>query len=77
MMAIETAAAILTKLAFEQNSELRSKLVDVNAEESALIGVMMPLFRRILRQLQDDLQAYDTFPSSPTSAPPAASDPGQ
>jgi hypothetical protein len=73
-MQIETAAAILTKLAFEQNNELRSRLSDAQADGTALVVLMMPLFRRILRQMQEDLQASDTFPSFPA---PAAPDSGQ
>ncbi len=72
-MAIETAAAILTQLAFEQNSELRSRLNNASPDENTLVAMMMPLFRRVLRQMQEDLQAYDTFPSSPASTAPTDS----
>jgi hypothetical protein len=68
-MAIETAAAILTKLAFEQNNDFRSKLVSAQADENTLVALIMPLFRRILCQLQEDHQAYEKFPSAIASSP--------
>jgi hypothetical protein len=73
MMAIETAAAILTKLAFEQNHEFRSRLSSAKADENTLVALIVPLFRRILSQLQEDHQAYDKFP---TSIGPSPSDKG-
>jgi len=73
-MAIETAAAILTKLAFEQNNDFRSRLVSAQADEDTLVALIMPLFRRILSQLQEDHQAYEKFPSAIESSP---SDRGQ
>jgi len=73
-MAIETAAAILTKLAFEQNNDFRSRLVSAQADENTLVALIMPLFRRILSQLQEDHQAYEKFPSAIARSP---SDRGQ
>jgi hypothetical protein len=73
MMAIETAAAILTKLAFEQNHEFRSRLSSAKADENTLVALIVPLFRRILSQLQEDHQAFDKFP---TSIGPSPSDKG-
>jgi|GEM_PF-3775882 len=73
-MAIETAAAILTKLAFEQNNDFRSRLVSAQADENTLVALIMPLFRRILSQLQEDHQAYEKFPSA---IAPTPSDRGQ
>lgn len=63
-MAAETAAAILTKLAFEQNNEFRSRLTSAQGDESALEALIMPVFRRILSQLREDQQAHDKFPSA-------------
>jgi hypothetical protein len=73
-MAIETAAAILTKLAFEQNNEFRSRLGSAQADENTVVALIMPLFRRILSQLQEDHQAYEKFPSAISPSP---SDRGQ
>ncbi len=72
-MAMETAAAILTRLAFEQNKDFRSKLSDTPGDETAVVALIMPLFRRILSQLQEEDRAHDSFPSS--IAPPSL-DPG-
>jgi hypothetical protein len=63
-MAVETAAAILTKLAIEQNNDLRAKLSNSPGDETALVALIMPLFRRILSQLQEQQQAHDAFPSA-------------
>jgi hypothetical protein len=60
----QTAAAILTRLAFEQNNELKSKLNNSEADERSLVQLIMPLFREVLRQMRNDLKAYDAFPSS-------------
>jgi hypothetical protein len=68
-MAIETAAAILTKLAFEQNDEFRSRLSSAQADENTLVALIVPLFRRILSQLQEDHQAHEKFPSSIAPSP--------
>jgi hypothetical protein len=68
-MAIETAAAILTKLAFEQNNDFRSRLSSAQADENTLVALIMPLFRRILSQLQEDHQAFEQFPSSIARSP--------
>ena len=71
-MALETAASILTSLAFEQNSALKSKLNNAPGDESAVVGVIMPLFRRILADLREAERAQERFPSS---IGPAASNP--
>jgi len=63
-MAMETAAAILTKLAFEQNSAFKSRLNNAPGDESEVVGIMMPLFRKILGQLQEEERAHERFPSS-------------
>ena len=63
-MPTETAAAILTKLAFEQNNEFRSRLTSAQGDENALEALIMPVFRRILAQLREDQQAHDKFPSA-------------
>jgi hypothetical protein len=62
-MAMETAAAILTKLALEQNTELKSKLNAARGEAN-VIALIMPLFRQLLSQLEKDRQAHDRFPSA-------------
>lgn len=51
-MAIETAAAILTKLAFEQNKKLKTRLALAQVKEKELTSVMMPLFRQILSEME-------------------------
>jgi hypothetical protein len=63
-MAMETAAAILTKLAFEQNTDLKSKLTAVQGKEKDLLAFMMPLFRQILSELEKDRRTHDKFPSA-------------
>ena len=63
-MATETAAVILTKHAFEQNNEFRSKLTTAQGDKNALDAVIMPVFRRILSQLREDQQAHDKLPSA-------------
>ena len=68
-MAIETAAAILTKLAFEQNNDFRSRLSSAQADENTVVALIMPLLRLILSQLQEDHQAHDKFPSAITPSP--------
>ncbi len=62
-MAMETAAAILTKLALEQNTELKSKLNAARGEAN-VVALIMPLFRQILSELEEDRQAHDKFPSA-------------
>jgi hypothetical protein len=62
-MAMETAAAILTKLALEQNTELKSRLNAVHGE-AKVVAVIMPLFRQILSELEKDRQVHDAFPSA-------------
>jgi len=63
-MAMETAAAILTKLAFEQNTELKARLSVAQGKEKDLIALIMPLFRQILSELDKDRQTNESFPSS-------------
>jgi hypothetical protein len=62
-MAMETAAAILTKVALEQNTELKSKLNAARGEANVL-ALIMPLFRRVLSELEKEKQAHDKFPSA-------------
>jgi hypothetical protein len=71
-MAIETAAAVLTKLAFEQNDDFRSKLRSAPADENTLAALMMPLYRRIFSLLQGQQEAHDAFPSAITPTLPSA-----
>jgi hypothetical protein len=59
---METAAAILTKLAFEQNKDFRDKLSSAAGDKSNLAALIMPLFRQILSELQEQRQADDAFP---------------
>ena len=63
-MAMETAAAILTKLAFEQNKDLNSKLSGLQGKEKDVVALVMPLFRQILSELEKNRQTYDKFPSA-------------
>jgi hypothetical protein len=68
-MAMETAAAILTKLALEQNAELKSRLNGAHGE-AKVVALIMPLFRQILSELEEGRQAHDKFPSAvPRSSP--------
>jgi hypothetical protein len=67
-MAMETAAAILTKLALEQNTDLKSKLNAVRGEAN-VVALIMPLFRQILSELEKDRQAHDKFPSAIPRSP--------
>jgi len=66
-MAMETAAAILTKLALEQNAELKSRLNGAHGE-AKVVAVIMPLFRQILSELEEGRQAHDSFPSAVPSS---------
>jgi len=70
-MAIETAAAVLTRLAFEQNDDFRSKLRSAPGDENTLALLIMPLYRRILSVLQGQQEAHDAFPSAITPAVPS------
>jgi len=63
-MAMETAAAILTKLAVEQNNDFRARLGSAPGDETTLVALIMPLFRRILSQMHEQQQADDAFPSA-------------
>ena len=72
-MAMETAAAILTKLALEQNTELKSKLNAARGEANVIASIL-PLFRQLLSELEKDRQAHDKFPSAiPVSSPSRSS----
>jgi hypothetical protein len=62
-MAMETAAAILTKLALEQNAELKSKLNAARGEANVVASIM-PLFGQVLSELEKQRQAHDKFPSA-------------
>lgn len=62
-MAMETAAAILTKLALEQNTDLKSRLNAVRGEAN-VVALIMPLFRQILSELEKNRQAQEKFPSA-------------
>jgi hypothetical protein len=70
-MAMETAAAILTKLAVEQNTDLRSRLNSAHGQTN-VIALIMPVFRQILSELQEDRHAHEKFPSA---VPHASSSP--
>jgi hypothetical protein len=72
-MAMETAAAILTKLAFEQNTDLKSKLDVVQGKEK-VVALIMPLFRQILSELEKDRQTQEKFPSAVTRPSPSRYD---
>jgi len=68
-MAMETAAAILTKLVVEQNTDLKSKLNSARGE-AKVVALIMPLFRQILAELEQDRETHDKFPSAvPRSSP--------
>jgi hypothetical protein len=62
-MAMETAAAILTKLALEQNTDLKTRLNAAHGE-ATVVALIMPLFRQILSELEENRQAHDKFPSA-------------
>jgi hypothetical protein len=63
-MIVETEAAILTKLVFEQNNEMRARMSAAQGNEKDLVALVMPLFREMLSQLAAVRQAYETFPSA-------------
>ncbi|HYT07094.1 MAG TPA: hypothetical protein VEL77_05540, partial [Rugosimonospora sp.] len=71
-MGMETAAAILTKLALEQNTELKSKLNAVHGE-ATVVSLIMPLFRQIFSELEKNRQAHDKFPSATARPSPGRS----
>jgi hypothetical protein len=62
-MAMETAAAILTKLALEQNTDLKSRLSGAQGQAN-VVALIMPVFRQILAELQEGRQAQEKFPSA-------------
>lgn len=70
-MIVETAAAILTKLVFEQNNQMKSRMNAAQGSEKDLVALTMPLFREMLAQLTDARQAYETFPSAIPAPVPA------
>jgi hypothetical protein len=63
-MIVETEAAILTKLVFELNSQMKSRMNAAQGSEKDLVALIMPVFREVLSQLTDARQAYETFPSA-------------
>lgn len=63
-MAMETAAAILTRVAFEQNLELKARLSAFRGKEKDVVALIMPLFRQVLAELERAKQAHDKFPSA-------------
>ena len=68
-MTVEIEAAILTKLVFEQNNELKARMSTAQGSEQDLVALVMPLFKEMLSQLAAARQAYETFPSAiPVSA---------
>jgi len=69
-MASETAAAILTKLAFEQSAELKSRLNAAQGSEKDLVALIMPLFRQMLSEIEKDRRNHERFPS-PLNLPSA------
>jgi hypothetical protein len=73
-MAIETAAAILTKLAFEQSAELKSRLNLAHGSEKDLVALIMPLFRQMLSEIEKDRQNHERFPSPLNLPSPGRSD---
>lgn len=70
-MIVETEAAILTKLVFEQNEQMKSRISAAQGSEKDLVALIMPLFREMLSQLTDARQAYEMFPSSIPAPVPA------
>jgi hypothetical protein len=70
-MIVETEAAILTKLVFEQNNQMKSRINAAQGSEKELVALIMPLFREMLSQLTDARQAYEMFPSSIPAPVPA------
>jgi hypothetical protein len=63
-MIVETEAAILTKLVFEQNSQMKSRMNAAQGSEKDLVALVIPLFKEMLSQLTEARQAYETFPSA-------------
>jgi hypothetical protein len=70
-MIVETEAAILTKLVFEQNNQMKSRINAAQGSEKELVALIMPLFREMLSQLTEARQAYEMFPSSIPAPVPA------
>ncbi len=70
-MIVETEAAILTKLVFEQNNQMKSRINAAQGNEKELVALIMPLFREMLSQLTEARQAYEMFPSSIPAPVPA------
>jgi hypothetical protein len=63
-MTVEIEAAILTKLVFEQNNEMKARMNAAQGSEKELVALVMPLFREMLSQLTAATQAYVAFPSA-------------
>jgi hypothetical protein len=63
-MTVEIEAAILTKLVFEQNNQMKARMSAAQGSEKDLTALVMPLFREMLFQLTAARQAYETFPSA-------------
>jgi len=63
-MIVETAAAILTKLVFEQNDQMKARMSAAQGSEKDLVALFMPLFTEIVSRLDETRQAYETFPSA-------------
>jgi hypothetical protein len=60
---METAAAILTKLAFEQNDRLKSQLNGFHVQSGESVAeVILPYFRHILATLEKKRGASDAAP---------------
>jgi len=70
-MTMETAAAILTKLVFEQNSQMKSRMNVAQGSEKDLVALIIPLFREIVSCLEETRQVYEMFPSAITLPAPA------
>ena len=63
-MTVETEAAILTTLVFEQNNEMKARMSAAQGTEKDLVALVMPLFREMISQLAAARQAHETFPSA-------------
>ncbi len=46
-MTVETEVAILTKLLFEQNNEMKARMSAAQGSEKDLVALVMPLFRML------------------------------
>jgi len=60
---METAAAILTKLAFEQNDDLKTQLRSFRVETAqSAEAVILPVYREILGALQRNWSSGSASP---------------